>query len=81
MSTEIKNAASVDTPIIYTAKDFASDQDVRWCPGCGDYSILAQIQRTMPTLGYRKEDLVFVAGTTASGPDGEAPGPLRRSVK
>ena len=33
-----------------TAKDFASDQDVRWCPGCGDYSILAQVQRVMPTL-------------------------------
>ena len=50
----------------YTAKDFASDQDVRWCPGCGDYSILAQVQRTMPSLGYKKEDIVFVAGIGCS---------------
>ena len=34
----------------YTAKDFASDQDVRWCPGCGDYSILAQVQRSFPEI-------------------------------
>ena len=34
-----------------TAKDFASDQDVRWCPGCGDYSILAQMKKVLATLG------------------------------
>jgi pyruvate/2-oxoacid:ferredoxin oxidoreductase beta subunit len=34
-----------------TAKDFQTDQEVRWCPGCGDYSILAQVQKVMPTLG------------------------------
>lgn len=34
-----------------TAKDFQTDQEVRWCPGCGDYSILAQVQKIMPTLG------------------------------
>lgn len=50
----------------YTAKDFSSDQDVRWCPGCGDYSILAQVQRTMPTLGVRKENVVFVSGIGCS---------------
>jgi len=50
----------------YTAKDFSSDQDVRWCPGCGDYSILAQVQRTLPSLGYKKEELVFVAGIGCS---------------
>ncbi len=50
----------------YTAKDFASDQDVRWCPGCGDYSVLAQVQRTLPSLGVRKEDIVFVAGIGCS---------------
>jgi hypothetical protein len=42
-----------------TAKDFSSDQDVKWCPGCGDYSILAQMQRISPTLGVKKEDLGF----------------------
>ena len=41
----------------YTAKDFQSDQDVRWCPGCGDYSILAQVQRIMPVCWMRKNDL------------------------
>lgn len=49
-----------------TAKDFASDQDVRWCPGCGDYSILAQVQRVMPTLGIPIENIVFVAGIGCS---------------
>ena len=43
-----------------TAKDFQSGRDVRWCPGCGDYSILAQVQRTFPNIGYKKEDIVWV---------------------
>ncbi|MBF8298135.1 MAG: 2-oxoacid:ferredoxin oxidoreductase subunit beta, partial [candidate division NC10 bacterium] len=41
-----------------TRKDFVSDQDVRWCPGCGDYSILAQVQKVMPDLGIPKEKIV-----------------------
>ena len=45
-----------------TAKDFKSDQEVRWCPGCGDYSILAQVQRTLPRLGVDREKFVFVGG-------------------
>ncbi len=45
-----------------TKKDFASDQEVRWCPGCGDYAILANIQGVMPTLGFPKERIVFVSG-------------------
>jgi 2-oxoglutarate ferredoxin oxidoreductase subunit beta len=49
-----------------TAKDFSSDQDVRWCPGCGDYSILAQVQRVMPTLNIPIENIVFVAGIGCS---------------
>lgn len=49
-----------------TAKDFQSDQDVRWCPGCGDYSILAQVQRVFPTLGIKKENFVWVAGIGCS---------------
>ncbi|MFI5211470.1 MAG: 2-oxoacid:ferredoxin oxidoreductase subunit beta [Ignavibacteria bacterium] len=54
------------TPVKLTAKDFASDQDVRWCPGCGDYSILAQVQRVMPSFGIPKEKTVFVAGIGCS---------------
>ena len=44
----------------YTKKDFESDQDVRWCPGCGDYAILSAVQKTMPDLGIPKEDIVFI---------------------
>jgi len=43
-------------------KDWMSDQEVRWCPGCGDYSILAAVQLLMPELGVRREDTVFVSG-------------------
>ena len=45
-----------------TKKDWASDQEVRWCPGCGDYSILTALQLLMPELGVRREDTVFVSG-------------------
>ena len=45
-----------------TAKDFSSGQDVRWCPGCGDYSILAQTQRTAPDLGIDIEKFVWISG-------------------
>ena len=44
------------------AKDFKSDQEVRWCPGCGDYAILAAVQGFMPELGLRRENIVFVSG-------------------
>ena len=47
-------------------KDFSSDQEVRWCPGCGDYAILATIQGVMPDLGMRREDIVFVSGIGCS---------------
>src|SRR5512133_3638298 len=49
-----------------TAKDFASGADVRWCPGCGDYSILAQVQRTLPDLEHKHEDYVFISGIGCS---------------
>ncbi len=50
-----------------TAKDFASDQDVRWCPGCGDYSILAQVQRSFPDMiGIKKENIVWISGIGCS---------------
>ena len=48
-------------------KDFVSDQEVRWCPGCGDYSILAQTQKVMPDFGYPRENIVFVSGIGCSG--------------
>ena len=54
------------TEATLTAKDFTSDQDVRWCPGCGDYSILKQVQSIMPELGIAKEDIVFVSGIGCS---------------
>ncbi len=49
-----------------TKKDWASDQEVRWCPGCGDYSILTAVQMLMPELGVRREDTVFVSGIGCS---------------
>jgi len=49
-----------------TRKDFVSNQDVRWCPGCGDYSVLANVQRVMPELGVPRENVVFVSGIGCS---------------
>ena len=49
-----------------TRKDFESDQDVRWCPGCGDYAILATVQRLMPELEVPREDVVFISGIGCS---------------
>lgn len=48
------------------SKDFASDQDVRWCPGCGDYAILSSVQKVMPELGVARENIVFVSGIGCS---------------
>src|SRR5437588_346303 len=45
-----------------TRKDFVSDQEVRWCPGCGDYAILAQVQKVMPEFGIARENIVFISG-------------------
>jgi len=49
-----------------TSADFASDQDVRWCPGCGDYSILAQMKKMLPSLGVPRENIVFISGIGCS---------------
>jgi 2-oxoglutarate ferredoxin oxidoreductase subunit beta len=49
-----------------TRKDFASDQEVRWCPGCGDYAVLAAVQGFLPDLGLRKENITFVSGIGCS---------------
>lgn len=54
------------THIPLTKKDFVSDQTVRWCPGCGDYSILAQMQKTLPDIGVPKENIVFISGIGCS---------------
>ncbi|MDA3955076.1 MAG: 2-oxoacid:ferredoxin oxidoreductase subunit beta [Bacteroidales bacterium] len=51
---------------ILTAKDFKSDQEVRWCPGCGDHAIMNAIQRTLPELGIAKEDFAFISGIGCS---------------
>src|SRR5438270_9456243 len=51
---------------LLTPQDFASDQDVRWCPGCGDYSILAQMKKVLPTLGVPPENMVFISGIGCS---------------
>ena len=50
----------------YTAKNFASDQEVKWCPGCGDYSILKQVQSILPEIGIKRENMVFVSGIGCS---------------
>ena len=58
---------SVDLPLpVLKPADFASDQDVRWCPGCGDYAILAQMKKVMPTLGIPREKIVFISGIGCS---------------
>jgi 2-oxoglutarate ferredoxin oxidoreductase subunit beta len=49
-----------------TRKDFVSDQEVRWCPGCGDYAILAQMQKTLPDIGVPKENIAIISGIGCS---------------
>ena len=56
---------STGLPVL-TANDFASDQDIRWCPGCGDYSILAQMKKMLPELGLPLEQIVFISGIGCS---------------
>jgi 2-oxoglutarate/2-oxoacid ferredoxin oxidoreductase subunit beta len=55
-------AQAVDGLVKLQRKDFQTKNDVRWCPGCGDYAILATVQRLMPDLGVPKENIVFVSG-------------------
>lgn len=58
--------SAIETPNtelpIYTAKDFTTDQDVRWCPGCGDYAVLSAVRKALPGIKRKKEDFVFVSG-------------------
>ncbi|MDD9854200.1 MAG: 2-oxoacid:ferredoxin oxidoreductase subunit beta [Deltaproteobacteria bacterium] len=58
--------AAATAPVKLRARDFVSDQDVRWCPGCGDYSILKNVQRVLPELGVPRENVVFVSGIGCS---------------
>ncbi len=62
MTTE----AAPEGPLALQRKDFVTDQEVRWCPGCGDYSILAQTQKLMPDLGVPRENVVFISGIGCS---------------
>jgi 2-oxoglutarate ferredoxin oxidoreductase subunit beta len=68
--TELRDQASLrmvpKTDEKQTKKDFTSDQEVRWCPGCGDYAILATMQGFLPELGLRRENIVFVSGIGCS---------------
>jgi 2-oxoglutarate ferredoxin oxidoreductase subunit beta len=63
MVTANRNDESVQ---VLSRKDFVSDQEVRWCPGCGDYSILAQTQKIMPELHVPRENIVFISGIGCS---------------
>jgi 2-oxoglutarate ferredoxin oxidoreductase subunit beta len=56
---------TTETPVL-TKKDFVPEGDVKWCPGCGDYSILSSVQTIMPTLGVAKENIVFISGIGCS---------------
>jgi 2-oxoglutarate/2-oxoacid ferredoxin oxidoreductase subunit beta len=56
---------STSLPVL-TASDFASDQEIRWCPGCGDYSILTQMKKMLPSLGLPLEQIVFISGIGCS---------------
>ncbi len=52
--------------VALTKKDFETDQDVRWCPGCGDYAVLSQVQKLMPSLGIPRENFAFISGIGCS---------------
>jgi 2-oxoglutarate ferredoxin oxidoreductase subunit beta len=58
--------AAVGASAGLTRKDFVSNQDVRWCPGCGDYAVLAQVQKLLPTLGIPRENFAFISGIGCS---------------
>ncbi|RLU76946.1 2-oxoacid:ferredoxin oxidoreductase subunit beta, partial [Streptomyces griseocarneus] len=64
MTEALTLVPKTDTP--QSMKDFKTDQEVRWCPGCGDYAILAAVQGFMPTLGLARENIVFISGIGCS---------------
>jgi 2-oxoglutarate/2-oxoacid ferredoxin oxidoreductase subunit beta len=55
-----------DVAVKYTAKDFKSDQEIRWCPGCGDHAVLSSVQRALADMGISKEKFVFISGIGCS---------------
>jgi 2-oxoglutarate ferredoxin oxidoreductase subunit beta len=63
----VQTAAGGNGSPVLTKKDFSSDQETRWCPGCGDYAILATVQQFLPELGIPPERIVFVAGIGCAG--------------
>ena len=63
MTTDVDAKAEAVT---LTRKDFVTGQDVRWCPGCGDNAILAQVQKTLPEIGVPRENIVFISGIGCS---------------
>jgi 2-oxoglutarate ferredoxin oxidoreductase subunit beta len=64
LRTGTEGVPTTDAP--QTGKDFTSDQEVRWCPGCGDYAVLKAVQGFLPDLGLRRENIVFVSGIGCS---------------
>jgi 2-oxoglutarate ferredoxin oxidoreductase subunit beta len=61
------NGQTANTALpVYTKKDFESGVDPRWCPGCGDFSIINQVQKTLPSVGVKRENIVFVSGIGCS---------------
>ncbi len=60
----LRDIPATDVP--QTGKDFTSDQEVRWCPGCGDYAVLKAVQGFLPDLGLKRENIVFVSGIGCS---------------
>ncbi len=60
----LRDVPTTDTP--QNRKEFTSDQEVRWCPGCGDYAVLAAVQGFLPDLGLKRENIVFVSGIGCS---------------
>ncbi len=64
LAEALAQVPKADQPL--SKKDFTSDQEVRWCPGCGDYAILAAVQSFLPELGVRRENIVFVSGIGCS---------------
>lgn len=65
MTTDATTPAAAE-PAKLSRKDFVTDQDIRWCPGCGDYAILSQVQRVLPDLGVPRENIVFISGIGCS---------------
>lgn len=66
MTTEATTVAAPEGASKLSRKDFVTDQDIRWCPGCGDYAILSQVQRVLPDLGVPRENIVFISGIGCS---------------